>query len=703
MAPAALLQISPEVRARLATRLTRQQQQLIASWEARHRKEPLLAEPVIAALGDWETYRRGYLEPLVRTLTEGIRSGSPDPLRIYVHERKRYLDSASLRDGSRGVFLQTLQGDARDAVALIDEASGDRLALSELLDALHLSIAGETDGRFIKLMVVGDCLFTDVVAFLEPKVRSLGLGLSVEHLYFSAWAGTSLSREELLETVGGEEFDLIGMSFLTFEGIPPYLALLAESDRLSHSERGRRVDQIDALIRKYVSDLREATDVPILLHGACGLPLTRLRQAVSGIPAMSRGRRRTVAMLNVRLRELAENSENVVFVDEETLVANAGLRAAGSRILPRSVTGYRKSVFHPTGLGAVLSEPYADAIEAYRDLAKCKVLLVDFDNTLWKGVMAEGPVEHDLEGQRLLRRLKDAGILLVSVSKNDPDAIRWEEMALDHNDFVLHKVNWNLKSQSVQEAAHQLDLGLNTFVLLDDNPVEREMVTSQVPEVIAIDPLQPATWRHLERMLEFPNTRETAESARRTQMYREAAARRDAVSGGADYPAMMRTLKLKVGFGRARARDLDRLHELVDRTNQFNTTTTRYTRAELSELLKGLTHEVFVGTLSDRFGSLGIVGCSIVRSEADTLTFESVIMSCRAMGFGFETVLLRASMDAVPEAQHVLGRFVPTDRNRPCASLFRDAGFSIDGETQWRLDASHARPEIPDWLEVGEL
>ena len=696
-------QIAPDVRDRLAKGLARSEQELIDRWAARHRDQPVFAESVLEALGDWSTYRSGFLEPLLRTLVEGIRRGDPDPLHVYAYERTRYVDSTSLRNGGRGALLATLDADAEDAVACVGGPAADGPVLRRLLDELHQSIAGDRHVRTIKLMMVGDCLFTDVLSFLEPKVQSLGLGLDAEHLYFSAWAGASLSHEELLSSLGAERFDLIGMSFLTFEGIPPYLALLAESDRLSEAERERRVDQIDALIREYVTQMREATNVPILLHGCSGLPLTRLRQALPVVPVMSKGRRRTVELLDARLRDLATHAENVLFVDERSLTDDVGARTAGARILPRSVTGYRKSVFHPTTVGTLLSKPYADVIEAYRDLSACKVLLVDFDNTLWKGVMAEGPVEHNFSAQRLLRRLKDAGLLLVAVSKNDPEAIRWDEMALDRDDFVLHKVSWNLKSQSVEEAAHQLDLGLNSFVLIDDNPVERELVTSQLPQVAALDPLLPATWRHLEQMLDFPNTRETEESARRTQMYREAAARRDAVSGGADYPAMMRTLQLKVAFGSARQRDLDRVHELVARTNQFNTTTIRRTRAELAELLKDPSHEVFVGTLSDKFGSLGIVGCSIVRRAGDTLTFDSVVMSCRAMGFGFETVLLRAPMDACPEATTVVGRFVATDRNRPSASVFADAGFTAEGDSEWRLGPGDLRPDIPDWLDLGGL
>jgi predicted enzyme involved in methoxymalonyl-ACP biosynthesis len=84
------------------------------------------------------------------------------------------------------------------------------------------------------------------------------------------------------------------------------------------------------------------------------------------------------------------------------------------------------------------------------------------------------------------------------------------------------------------------------------------------------------------------------------------------------------------------------------------------------------------------------------------MVFDSIIMSCRAMGFGFETVLLRGPLDASPGAATAVGRYVPSSRNRPCASVFQDAGFVRDGDGLWRLDLSMGRPDIPDWLAITE-
>ncbi len=700
MADARVEDIDRATRRKIAGAISSQRKQLLAHWEERHRAQPSLAEPV-RALGGWDAYRSGYLDPLLRLLSTGIRRASPDHLYVYAHERTRFFDPAALRNGGQAELAATLRGDAEDTLALFDGQTAEAHAVRALLDALHGSIVDEPGAASVSIVLVGDCLMTDVIPFLRPQLRAAGLELTLDHLYFSAHEGRALAQDELIAAIDRERYTLIGLSFLTYEGIPPYPALLADAERLSGEELTRRVDQIDAVVREYIGAVREATNATIVLHGASGLPLTKLREFVPLVPPLSRGRRRAVALLDSRLRELAANTENVIFLDEAQAVSAAGLRAASRRLMSRVFT--HGGVFHPSAFGPLIAAPYADVVTAHSALSKCKVLLVDFDNTLWDGVMAEGEVEHHLEAQRLLRRLREAGILLVSVSKNDPESIRWDELELDYDDFVLHKVSWNLKSQSIEEAAGQLDLGLDSFVLIDDNPVERELVASALPAVRTMDPADPATWRRLGMMLDFPNTRATAEAARRTEMYREAAARRDAVSGGADYAGMMRTLDLRVGFGPAREKDLDRVHELIDRTNQFNTTTIRRSRSELSQLLSDPAYGIYLGTLADKFGELGVVGVTVVRRDGDALVFDAVIMSCRAMGFGFETVLLRGPIDAETGFATAVGHYVPTERNRPCAALFSEKGFREAAPGEWRLDLGGALPEIPDWLALTRV
>ena len=331
------------------------------------------------------------------------------------------------------------------------------------------------------------------------------------------------------------------------------------------------------------------------------------------------------------------------------------------------------------------------------------MLLLDFDGTLWEGVMADGPVRHRHDLQSLVRRVKEAGILLVAVSKNDPAHVRWNEMTLKPSDFVLHKIGWDLKVQSISDAARELDLGFDSFVLIDDNPVERELVQRQFPMICTLDPTDPNCARWLERMLQFPNTRNTEEARTRTEMYRRQSLRRDTLRQPFDYPSMMAGLGLAVRFRRATRGDLDRVVELIQRTNQFNTTTIRYSKQELQALLESDHNAVYVAALSDKFGSVGLVCVTIIERKLSDRIFNSFVMSCRAIGFELERLMLRLVIDAESsDATRFVGRFLPTSRNTPCKDLFSSNGFYRRGDCEWALEPNATRPEKPVWFKIIE-
>jgi FkbH-like protein len=358
----------------------------------------------------------------------------------------------------------------------------------------------------------------------------------------------------------------------------------------------------------------------------------------------------------------------------------------------------KNATFHTARFGEHLAAEYADVLASFECLRKAKVLAVDFDNTLWDGVMADGEVVQHHDRQALLRAAREGGMLLVAVSKNDPANIRWGEMTLKPDDFVLQKIGWGLKVESITAAAQQLDLGLDSFVFLDDNQSERELVRSQLLKVRVLDSTQPFTWRSVGRLLRFPNTKDTAEARSRTELYRQQAQRHEALSGAFDYPTMMASLGLTLEFRRAAPRDLDRLTELVQRTNQFNTTTRRYTRQQLQDLMRSEQHRVYAATLADKFGSLGLVLAAVVERRGREAVVDSVVMSCRAMGFQLEHAVVRLILGAEPAVSRWVGLFVPTDRNSPAAGLFAECGFVAEGGSAWLRERDGAEPVMPPWF-----
>lgn len=301
----------------------------------------------------------------------------------------------------------------------------------------------------------------------------------------------------------------------------------------------------------------------------------------------------------------------------------------------------------------------------------------------------------------MLRRLKEAGVLLIALSKNDPKSIRWNELELEPEDFVLQMVNWRPKPDNVSAAIAALDLAPDAFVLLDDNPVERALVEENVAGVRSLDPTDPTAWTALARWLDFSSTKQTEEARRRTELYREAAERREVMGGEHDYEQMMRSLDLRAEVRLAKPDDLPRLLELIQRTNQFNTTTRRRSAAEVTELLESDSDHVFAASLGDRFGDLGVVAVVIAREQADAgVEIDSFIMSCRAMGFGLEQLVV-AEVITTLGAPRYSAPFVPTDRNGPAASLYPSSGFTEIEPGRWSLDDPSTGPVTPAWFVGG--
>lgn len=671
---------------------------LVERWFTNQFDPALIQQYEVAGVAgaDRGELRRRFVAPLVDLLLLVLDSGEQRYIDVYLDERHRYAPHLKAPEVRREFFAALLPRDESAVLELVSEV--DRPLLGAWLGQLHAPLRLELPGKPLRVLALGDCLLGELRVFLAGAARRSGWSLDLRQLYFSAPQGRNLSPDQAIAMLEKFPADLISMSFLSYEGVPPYPALLRDADRLGQEELGQRVDALLGMMRGYVEALRDRTDVPFLLHNASGLPLSPWRRRLGFIATQSDGRRRALAVLNEGIAALAAALPNVILIDEAGVSERAGPRIASQPVVaPRLVPD---AYFHASRLGEFLVEPYADVLASYRRLSRTKVLCVDFDNTIWEGVMAEGPVRQLPDRQMLLRRLREAGILLVAVSKNDPGSIRWNEMTLTPDDFVLSKISWDLKVQSIRAAAEQLDLGLDSMVLLDDNPTERDLVQTQLPAVGVLNSLEPRTWLWLERMLAFPNTRMTEESRQRTELYRQQARRKQALATEVDYPSMMSSLGLVAEFGLATARDLDRVTELVQRTNQFNATTIRYGRQALQAMLADPARAVYAVNLGDKFGSVGLVGVVIVERQERRVILDSFIMSCRAMGFELERLMLAEVRRAEGTGRTMVGRFIPTDRNGPASGLYPGQGFVAVNDTEWELATGALGPELPSWFDV---
>jgi len=645
-----------------------------------------------------------YLVPLARLLVGAFRA-SPAHKAVYLDERTRYFPAALDAVARRRRLAEIFEAERDQFVAAYRTAELPPALLLREYDALHEDLHSPAGAglKRLRLLFVGDCLFVETRAFLKPLVKELGIDLETDHVFFNSVQGR-FSVDDVSALIKRSPPDLIGLSLFSYQALPIYVGYLRDAGRLKDDALDASARSLAGILEQAVSSIRKSTDATIFLHNACGLPLDRVRRRLPFVAPHSGAQRRALEHLAKYVGEIASAYENVLLIDEIKLAEKSGgERACGERIF--DLSDVPDAVFHTSRFGSVVAREYAEISEAYALLGKAKAVFVDFDNTLWDGVMAEGaPVRHHLDRQRLLKQLKNSGILLIAMSKNDPAHIRWSEMGLTPDDFVLQKVNWAPKPNNVSEAITELDLAPSAFVFVDDNPVERALVTQEVKGVAALDSSSEKSWRALGLWLNFPSTKQTEEARRRSELYREAAERRGSLNAAAghDYAGMMRSLDLRIGFRRARRNDMDRLVELVQRTNQFNTTTKRRSIAEIEAILESKQHGVYVASLKDRFGKLGVVALAIAekRAEDRSVEFDSYIMSCRAMGFGLESALLRLVMEAEP-AERYIGAFVPTERNQPAATLYSNCGFRPGPQPgSWVLEKTDKVPEVPDWFVV---
>src|SRR5581483_1256842 len=292
----------------------------------------------------------------------------------------------------------------------------------------------------------------------------------------------------------------------------------------------------------------------------------------------------------------------------------------------------------------------------YRALAQppFKVIAVDADQTLWKGVCGEDgsdgvaldPPRRAL--QELLVRQQRAGMLLCLCSKNNEADVRavfarHPRMPLRPEHVAAWRVSWRPKSESLAALAAELGLGLDSFVVLDDDPLECAEVRAACPQalVLALPPDPAALPRFLAHVWAFDRPPATADDRRRTEAYRQEAGRRD-LQAALTFEAFLATLALEVEIASPALPDLARVAQLTQRVNQLTFLPRRRSEAELRALLKRGTLECRVVRVRDRFGDYGLVGAMLFGPAADALDVDTFLLSCRALGRGVEHQMLAA-------------------------------------------------------------
>lgn len=343
----------------------------------------------------------------------------------------------------------------------------------------------------------------------------------------------------------------------------------------------------------------------------------------------------------------------------------------------------------------ILSESLLLVINRFSNAAS-KVLVLDCDNTLWGGIIGEDGIKGIILGQdgigsayvdfqkEIVRHANDGVIIVLASKNNDKDV--WEVfdqhsgMYLKRDNVVTSKINWNEKAFNLKEVARELDLGLDSFVFWDDNPLERDKMKTLLPEVLTVDvPNDIVQWPRLLRTINcFAKFKITEDDRKKSSQYKSRAKFISDLKGVEDIKNYLTSLNLSPKTFSIDDTNIGRAEQLCIKTNQFNVRTKRHSVTDLQNLKKNNEDFVFLIKLSDQYGDHGIVSLVCLSIIEDNLIFlDTFLMSCRVLGRHLEAWILNEIIRRIKKkkARFLIAEFVNTNRNSLALEFLNTYGF----------------------------
>lgn len=398
-----------------------------------------------------------------------------------------------------------------------------------------------------------------------------------------------------------------------------------------------------------------------------------------------------VVKFNSFAKELASNSRNIKFID-----------------FSEFTSGYKKNElvdwkFYFTSQ-MLLNPKLANSFKNWWNkkidnisLKRKKCLCLDLDNTLWGGVIGEDGIEGikiggDYPGkaflyfQEALAELTKQGVILTICSKNnETDVLEcWKKnpfVILKQNYISAYRINWNDKASNIKELAEELNIGLDSFVFLDDNPTERELVKSMLPMVVVPEfPHQPYELPPFFEMIVkeyFQIYEVTTEDKNKTEQYKANAARKQEEQKFSNYSDYLKSLNIEITIETANDFNIPRIAQMSQKTNQFNLTTKRYSDADIRKILDD-GGKIWCISVKDKFGDNGITGTIIIKDDY----IDSLLLSCRILGKDIEKAFLKTILSLLKEdgTKFVKAEYRPTQKNIQVADFYDKCGFKLISE-----------------------
>lgn len=563
----------------------------------------------------------------------------------------------------------------------------------------------------LSLAVIGSTTLEPLAACLDVKTRLEGFQTTTFVGGFNTYRQEALDQKSPLYKA---EPDVVVLSV----DAGSVLDQLFEASFVRASEK-ERTDLQKNLVNSVVSvvDVLEKKTSAIILVNNFIVPVFSPLGIVDN--KQKTGLKKFIQGANAALAEQFIKSNQVFIVDLDSISGDYGK----SRVLNWNIW-YRGSVPFSEEFTPILADEYLRYIRALRGKTK-KCIVLDLDNTLWGGIIGEDGLEgiklsntspgiEYVDFQRGLLSFYNRGVILAICSKNNyDDAIKVLQehpyQVLKEEHFAAMRINWQNKAANIAELAKEINIGLDSMVFFDDNPVERAQISLAHPDVLVVDlPKNPRLYREtLENLKVFDVLSLTKEDMARGEMYVGKRKRAELEQSAESIEDFLRTLDLKVKIQPVNDFDTPRVVQLIGKTNQFNLTTRRYTEADVRQFRDDQNVIVYSMAVTDKFGDEGVVGVAIVKMKDDDWWIDLLLMSCRVIGRSVETALLaRVVADArAAKAKRIIGEYIPTKKNPPAADLYEKHGFGMPTESNggktWILNLDTDTVEVPDWIELS--
>ena len=408
--------------------------------------------------------------------------------------------------------------------------------------------------------------------------------------------------------------------------------------------------------------------------------------------------------------ELAEKSNNVYVADVAALQASKGKAYSfDSRLYINA------DVIWSLDFTTDVAVTTVQILESFLGFSK-KCLILDLDNTTWGGIIGDDGIENievgELGGgkaftqlQQWAKALKNRGIILAVCSKNTDEIARGPfihhpDMVLRIEDISVFVANWDNKADNIRYIQSILNIGFDTMVFLDDNPFEREMVRTHIPQITVPElPEDPADYvPYLNTLNLFETVSYTAEDKERTQQYREEANRAIEKGKYTDEKEFLISLNMISEVRPFDSFSVPRVAQLSQRSNQFNLRTIRYSEEDVKRISAANDYITFTFNLADKFGDHGLISAVILQQKsAKELFVDTWIMSCRVLKRGVEQFVLAQLVNwaRIHNFELITGQYIPTPKNALVKDHYEELGFekSDSGEGHWALNVSTYQPK----------